>query len=97
MHNGRDETIVNKRINVVNVTNFPKTATMFLKQKTSPFFQICVIQRRDMEAPVDSSCLEVTEVSQKTQDRLGLSNQQVATDPPVVEGDIEELLKSIER
>ena len=60
-------------------------------------FQICVIQRRDMDAPVDSSCLETTEVSRKTKIRLGLSSKKGAFNPVVEEGDIEELLKSDQR
>ena len=58
-------------------------------------FQICVIQRSDMEAPVDSSCLEEAEVIRKTKIRLGLSKKPVAS--LVEEGDIEELSKSFER
>ena len=58
-------------------------------------FQVCVIQRRDMEAPVDSSCLEVAEVSRKTKIRLGLSKKPVAS--VFEEGDIEELSKNFER
>ena len=56
-----------------------------------------MIQRRDMDAPVDSSCLEVAEVSQKTRIRLGWTNKQPALNLPIEEGDIEELLKSVER
>ena len=54
-----------------------------------------MIQRSDMEAPVDSSCLEEAEVSRKTKIRLGLSKKPVAS--LVEEGDIEELSKSFER
>ena len=56
-----------------------------------------MIEPRDMDAPVDSSCLELDQVSQKTRVRLGWSKKQLATNPLVEEGDIEELLKSIER
>ena len=62
-----------------------------------PLFQVCVIQRRDMEAPVDSSCLELAEVSRKTKIRLGLSRKPPAVSFFAVEGDIEDLLKYDER
>ena len=66
--------------------------------KTDKNFQICVIQRRDMDAPVDSSCLETTEVSRKTKIRLGLINKPAIISSSLPEeGDIEELLKSVER
>ena len=68
-----------------------------LKAEKISLFQICVIQRRDMEAPVDSSCLETTEVSRKTKIRLGLSSKKAAFNPVVEEGDIEELLKNDQR
>ena len=54
-----------------------------------------MIQRSDMDAPVDSSCLEMAEVTQKTKIRLGLSKKPVAS--LFEEGDIEELSKSFER
>ena len=53
-----------------------------------------MIQRSDMDAPVDSSCLEMAEVTQKRKIRLGLSKKPVAS---LFEGDIEELSKSFER
>ena len=95
MPNGCDWKAVNDN-NVVDATHIYKIANI-LKAKNTPLFQICVIQRRDMDAPVDSSCLEVAEVSQKTRIRLGWTNKQPALNLPIEEGDIEELLKSVER
>ena len=57
-----------------------------------------MIQRRDMDAPVDGSCLEMTEVSRETKIRLGLSKKASAVVArPVEEGNIDELLKNINR
>ena len=51
-----------------------------------------------MDAPVDSSCLETTEVSRKTKIRLGLINKPAIISSSLPEeGDIEELLKNLER
>lgn len=50
-----------------------------------------------MEAPVDSSCLELAEVSRKTKIRLGLARKPPAVSFFAVEGDIEDLLKYDER
>ena len=51
-----------------------------------------------MDAPVDGSCLEMTEVSRETKIRLGLSKKASAVVArPVEEGNIDELLKNINR
>ena len=62
------------------------------------------MQRRNMDAPVESSCLELADVVQKTRVRLGLNNKPAAALPVAVswlveeaDADIEELLKQDER
>lgn len=80
-----------------NIGNYQRDKPLNKLDTVGLLFQICVIQRRDMDAPVDSSCLETTEVSRKTKIRLGLSSKKAAFNPVVEEGDIEELLKNDQR
>ena len=61
-------------------------------------FQICVIQRRNADDPVDSSCFDIDDVVKKTKARLDLNSKPAQSAATLFqEGSIEELLKSDER
>ena len=40
---------------------------------TKVFFQVCVIQARNSDAPVQSSCLDYAEIEAQTRVRLGIA------------------------
>ena len=54
------------------VTKPAKRLVAVIKIRKSGMFQICVIQARNSDAPVDNSCLDYSVIEVQTRVRLGM-------------------------